>query len=171
MTADVLVVIDAQQVFADPESPWGSPMFAEAWPHIEKRVRSYGARVVVTRFVAPAMPEGAWVPYYKEWPFALEPSDSQLYQLVPGLEGRQAVDETTFGKWGAKLRAAIADARSVELVGVATDCCVISTALPMADAGIAVTVPAEACAGSTPDNHAKALDVMALYGPLITVER
>ena len=169
--ADVLVVIDAQNVFADPESPWGSPMFADAWPHIESRLTAYDARVVVTRFIAPAEPEGAWVPYYKEWPFALAPADSQLYQLVPGLAGRASVDETTFGKWGPALRTAIGDAASVELVGVATDCCVISTALAMADAGVAVVVPAEACAGSTPENHGKALDVMALYSPLITVQR
>ncbi|MDE9366859.1 cysteine hydrolase [Luteipulveratus sp. YIM 133132] len=169
--SDALVVIDAQAVFADPSSPWGSPMFAEAWPHIERRVSAYGEEVIVTRFVAPERPAGAWVPYYEEWPFALQPPDSELYQLVPGLRGRASVDETTFGKWGPALRSALGDAASVELVGVATDCCVISTALAMADAGVAVTVPAEACAGSTPENHSKALDVMALYSPLITVRR
>ena len=53
--------------------------------------------------------------------------------------------------------------------GVATDCGVISTALPMADAGVAVRVVGDACAGSTPENHAHALAVMSLYAPQITV--
>ena len=53
---------------------------------------------------------------------------------------------------------------------VSTDCCVIGTALPAADAGATVVVRADACAGSTPENHDKALDVMALFGPQVTVE-
>ena len=50
-----------------------------------------------------------------------------------------------------------------------TDCCVISTALAAADAGATLTVVTDACAGSTPENHQKALDVMSLYPPQITL--
>ena len=45
----------------------------------------------------------------------------------------------------------------------------LSTALPAADAGATVRVVADACAGSTPENHARALEAMALYGPQITI--
>lgn len=55
------------------------------------------------------------------------------------------------------------------LTGVATDCCVISTALAAADAGAHVTVVADACAGSTAENQAAALQVMGLYPPQITI--
>ena len=55
------------------------------------------------------------------------------------------------------------------VAGVATDCCVISTVLPAADAGASITVVTDACAGSTDENHQKALDLMALYGPLVTL--
>ena len=55
------------------------------------------------------------------------------------------------------------------LTGVATDCCVLSTALAAADAGVRVSVVADACAGSTDANHQRALDAMALYGPLIEI--
>jgi len=55
------------------------------------------------------------------------------------------------------------------VTGVSTDCCVISTALPAADAGATLTVVSDACAGSTPENHRAALDVMALYPPQITL--
>ncbi|KNX38588.1 cysteine hydrolase family protein [Luteipulveratus halotolerans] len=169
--SDVLLVIDAQNVFADPESDWGSPMFADARPRIASRVAAYDDRVVFTRFIAPETPEGAWVKYYEDWPFALTSPDARQYRMIDEYADRPTVDETTFGKWGPQLERALGDARSVELVGVATDCCVISTALAMSDVGYALTVRAEACAGSTPDNHTKALDVMALYSPLITVER
>ena len=41
--------------------------------------------------------------------------------------------------------------------------------LAAADAGARVTIAADACAGSTAENHAAALHVMGLYPPQITV--
>jgi nicotinamidase-related amidase len=55
------------------------------------------------------------------------------------------------------------------LTGVSTDCCVISTALAAADAGVAVRVVSDACAGISENDHQRALDAMALYGPLIEI--
>ncbi len=49
------------------------------------------------------------------------------------------------------------------LAGVSTDCCVLSTALAAADAGVTVRVVADACAGIDDESHAKAL---AHHGPL-----
>jgi nicotinamidase-related amidase len=46
---------------------------------------------------------------------------------------------------------------------------VISTALPAADAGATLTLVTDACAGSTPENHAAALTVMGLFPPQITL--
>jgi nicotinamidase-related amidase len=79
------------------------------------------------------------------------------------------VEATTFGKWTPGLRAVVGERPTLVVAGVATDCCVISTVLPAADAGASVTVVTDACAGSTDDNHQKALDVMALYAPLVTL--
>ena len=79
------------------------------------------------------------------------------------------VSATTFGKWGPALAAVTGDLPHLVVAGVATDCCVISTALAAADAGATLTVVTDACAGSTPENHRNALDVMALYPPQITL--
>jgi nicotinamidase-related amidase len=46
---------------------------------------------------------------------------------------------------------------------------VLSTALAAADAGARVRVVADACAGVSPADHERALQAMALYGPLIEV--
>jgi nicotinamidase-related amidase len=160
---DWLVVVDAQVIFADPAtSPWGSPMWAQTVPRIVDLARAYGPdRTVLTRFVARPDLGGSWGPYYEEWPFA----------LVPDLVGRgdHVVTAGTFGKWNADLRAIVGEQPMLTLAGVSTDCCVISTALPAADAGATVRVVAEACAGSTEENHTHALAVMALFGPQITV--
>lgn len=172
MTAPVLVVVDMQQVFGDPASGWFTPGFAEAETGVARLLPAFGDRAVFTRFVAPERPSGAWVRYYADWPFALVPADDPLYDLVPAFRdtGHPVVSETTFGKWGPALEEAIGDAGEIVLTGVSTDCCVLSTALAAADAGVHVRVAADACAGLTAADHQRALDAMSLYGPLIEIE-
>ncbi len=170
---EVLVVIDMQRVFADRDSPWRTPGFDEVLPRVRALADAYGYQVVHTRFVAPAEPAGAWVAYYETWPFALQPRDADLWQIVAALApARHVVDAATFGKWGAELAARVAAASphrapSILLAGVSTDCCVLSTALAAADAGVRVRVAGDACAGVTSDDHDRALAAMALYAPLI----
>jgi nicotinamidase-related amidase len=161
-----LVVVDLQHVFGDPGSPWAAPRFAEARARIGRLVEAFGDRVVWTRFVAPAEPTGAWAGYYEQFPFALQPPDAGLYALVDEPGEAPVVDAMTFGKWGPELAALVGDG-PMTVVGVATDCCVISTVLPAADAGVPVRVVADACAGSTDDDHDRALRIMSLYAPLV----
>ncbi len=172
MTDPVLVVVDMQQVFGDPASGWFTPGFADAETGVARLLPAFGTRVVFTRFTAPTRPEGAWVRYYEDWPFALVPADDPLYDLVPAFRdtGHPVVTETTFGKWGPALQEAIGDADEIVLAGVSTDCCVLSTALSAADAGVHVRVAADACAGLSDADHQRALDAMALYAPLIGIE-
>jgi nicotinamidase-related amidase len=161
-----LVVVDLQHVFADEDSPWTAPRFAEVRPRIRRLVEAFGDRVVWTRFVAPQQPAGAWKEYYEQFPFALQPPDAPLYQLVEEPGHHPVLDATTFGKWGPEL-AALVGAGPITVVGVATDCCVISTVLPAADAGVPVRVVTDACAGSGDEDHERALRVMSLYAPLV----
>ncbi len=166
-----LVVIDMQTIFGDPSSPWFAPRFPQIVPAVQTLIAAFGNRVVYTRFVAPAEPEGAWIPYYRQWPFALVPPTDPLYALSPGFgaAGHSVVDRETFGKWGTELDAAVHSSRELVIAGVSTDCCVLSTALAAADAGVHVRVVSDACAGVSEADHRRALDAMALYGPLIEV--
>ena len=168
-----LVVIDMQRVFAA-GSPWASPDYEAAAAGIARLLPHFGERVVFTRYVAPEEPVGAWVPYFEQWPFALVPADDPLYDLTLESAGHDVVTRTTFGKWGPELAEATGGAAELVLTGVATDCCVLSTALPAADAGVHVRVVADACAGASWEDHQRALDAMALYAPLVeltTVDR
>ena len=166
-----LVVVDLQVIFASPDSDWFTPGFATILPRVQQLVRAFGDRVVLTRFVAPERPTGAWVPYYEQWPSALVPDTDPLYDLVPELagSGHRTLSRTTFGKWDAELAGTVGQGAEVTLVGVSTDCCVLSTALAAADDGMAVRVVADACAGASDSDHQRALDAMALYGPLIEI--
>jgi nicotinamidase-related amidase len=170
MTTGLLAVIDMQRVFADPDSPWAAPRFAEAASGVRRLLPAYAERVAFTRFLAPDNPGGAWRAYYDRWPFALKPPDAQLWQLADefGEAAPRVVDAATFGKWPG-LAPYIGPDNRLVLTGVSTDCCVLSTALAAADAGVEVLVAADACAGADDDSHAKALHVMDLYQPLIRV--
>ena len=165
-----VAVIDMQHVFADRDSPWLVPRFAEIVGPIQQLVAAYRPRVIFTRFVAPAVPAGAWRRYYEVWPFALQPPDARIYELVDEFadEPGPTLDATTFGKVGDQLSMMVADGRLL-LAGVSTDCCVLSTALAAADDGVPVQVVADACAGVDDESHAKTLDILRLYGPLVEV--
>lgn len=171
MTTGWLAVIDMQRVFADPDSPWAAPRFAEAAAGVRRLLPAFEDRVTFTRFVAPGEPEGAWRAYYEQWSFALQPPGAPLWQLTDEFvdQARHVLDAATFGKWTPGLARRAASEGRLVLAGVSTDCCVLSTALAAADAGVEVLVVADACAGADDDSHAKALQVLDLYRPLIRV--
>ena len=166
-----LAVIDMQRVFGDPGSDWFAPRFAEIVGPVRRLADAFRPRVTFTRFIAPEVPQGAWRQYYQQWPFALQPPGARIYELVDELAAGAGptLDATTFSKWGTELSRRTADGGQLILAGVSTDCCVLSTALAAADAGVPVRVVADACAGVTDESHRQALDILRLYAPLVEV--
>ncbi|GAA2272161.1 isochorismatase family protein [Nonomuraea roseoviolacea subsp. roseoviolacea] len=166
-----LAVIDMQHVFGERDSDWFAPRFAETIDPIRRLVRAFTPRVTFTRFVAPEHPAGAWADYYERWPFARQPAGSRMYALVDAFaaDAGPTLDATTFGKWTPELAERVGGGGRLILAGVSTDCCVLSTALAAADAGVEVVVAADACAGADDASHVRALDLMRLYEPLIRV--
>jgi nicotinamidase-related amidase len=171
MTSSALVVVDMQAVFADPSSPWSTPGYPGAAAGVRRLLPAFSGATVWTRFVAPERPAGAWHAYYDQWPFALVPETDPIWTIDPALGPAEdmVVSAPTFGKWGDALATAVGTAEELVMVGVSTDCCVLSTALAAADAGRAVVVAADACAGLSEHDHERALAAMALYAPLITI--
>ena len=166
-----LMNIDMQRIFGEPISEWVTPEYASASAGIQRLLGAFESRVCFTRFVAPEQPTGVWIDYYEKWPFALDPANAPLYELTEEFRSIPAttVDRTTFGKWDAETDRELGHPAEIVLAGVTTDCCVISTALAAADAGVHVIVAADACAGVTGNDHQRALDIMALYSPLIDI--
>lgn len=167
-----LVVIDPQNIFAAPDSDWASPFFADAVANIRRLAPAFGDRVLITRWLPTADRGTSWGEYFADWPFADRPPSNPLFDLVPavrGLTSRPTLDRPTFGKWGPEMEAIVGRGARVVLTGVSTDCCVLSTALTAADAGAYAIIAADACAGSTAENHDAALHVMGLYPPQLTI--
>lgn len=169
--APLLVVVDMQQVFADPASGWAVPGFAAIVPRVRALVTAHGPRVAFTRFVAPERPQGAWLEYYAAWPWALQPPGAALWNLVPELDaaGLPVVDEPAFGKWRPRLRELAAGADRLVVCGVSTECCVLATVLAAADDGMGVDVVADACAAAVPADHDRTLALLAGYQPLVRI--
>ena len=168
--ATLLAAIDLQNVFADVDSPWRTPRFADVIGPVRQLATAFGGDVVFTRFVAPSEPTGSWRPYYAQWSFALQPPDAPLWDVVADLAdlAGRTVSAPTFSKW-SQLAGLLAPGGRLVLCGVSTDCCVLSTALEAADAGVEVVVVEDACAGVDDGSHAKALEIMDLYAPLVRV--
>jgi hypothetical protein len=72
---------------------------------------------------------------------------------VPG--GATVIDAPTFSKWGPELAAVVPEGAEMVLTGVATDCCVLSTALGAVDGGRFVTVVSDACAAVSDEGRTR----------------
>lgn len=167
----LVVVVDMQEVFRDPESPWATPGFDELVEPIDRLLEKAGDRVVFTRFVPPTRVDGSWRPYYEMWPEVLDPDRAAWFELAEPWRDRggSTLDKPTFSKWGAELETLIGADGTLVVCGVATDCCVIATAIAAADAGAYVRVAADACRGVDLGAHERALDVMAGFAPHIEI--
>lgn len=163
-----LVVVDMQRAFRQ-KGQWNVPRYDEAAAAIAQLVGS-GLEPILTRFVPDPAEEGAWSAYYDQWDtMRLAPSDAVWDIELPGVEVGATLDLPTFTKWGAELAAHIPVGDEMILTGVATDCCVLSTALGAIDAGRFVTVVSDACAGQDDNAHQKTLDLLDLLSPMITL--
>lgn len=171
-----LAVIDMQTAFRR-AGQWHVPRYDAAAERIGALVESFGAPIV-TRFVPDPAEAGAWSAYYDRWDeMRLPPSDPIWDVELPGgplLDvagdgnvGTSTIDLPTFGKWGPGLAGRVPVGEELILTGVATDCCVLATALAAADAGRFVTVVTDACAGQSDEAHDGALAMMDLLAPMI----
>lgn len=164
-----LMVIDMQPIFGDPSSPWCATGFDAIVRPIAQLVEHFADRVMFTRYVAPQTPRGSWIPYFEQWKFALVDETDDLYALVEPFQpyAEHISSRQSFGKWDGLMHEALSNTTEIVLAGVATECCVLATALAAADDGMFVRVVTDACAGGTSRAHDAALEIMGLYAPQI----
>lgn len=162
---DILIVVDMQNDFIS--GALGSPAAQKAVQAAEEKIRAFAGRVIFTQDTHgedyAATQEGRLL----RVSHCLR--GSQGWQIHPQLESLRrepSVQKGAFGsvELGRLLQQANEEEpiRSVTLIGICTDICVISNALivkaflPEAQ----IIVDAAACAGTTPQNHRNALSAM-----------
>ncbi len=163
-----LLVIDMQPGFIDPRSPWAAPQVDSCQHNIRQLLPAFENRVLFTRFVPPSQPSGAWVPYYQQWSFAQERENAWMWDLLAEWQGQPEVTGHRFAKW-QEARAHIPQDAPLVICGVATDCCVLGTAIEAADDGRFIRLITDACTAGTEALHQSALDVMRDRAPMITL--
>ncbi len=167
----VLVVIDMQSGFQASTSQWCVPRYDEVVPVIEALGASITGPTVFTRFIAnPQDQQGAWQAYYQRWDEMSLPEDAPEWDITMDVPpGSETISKTTFSKWGPELAALVPAGAEMVLTGVATDCCVLSTALGAVDAGRYVTVVADACAAVSDEAQVQTLALLELLSPMVRV--
>ena len=164
-----LVVVDMQQIFRSADSQWAVADYDEAAAHIEQLLAAHAGPVVWTKFVRDEQEDGAWRAYYDRWSECRLAPDSPQWDLTrPARPGDATLTLPTFSKWGPELARLAGDGPLI-VCGVATDCCVLSTVLGAVDAGRAVTLVADACAGATVEAHDQAIALMAMLSPMVDI--
>lgn len=156
-----LIVIDMQNDFIT--GPLGTPEARAIVPKVKDKIDEYrksGGLIVFTRDTHRKdyleTNEGKRLPV--EHCIAM----TSGWKIVDGLSlrGDLFVNKRAFGYTGWE--DFLYDSTEIELVGVCTDICVVSNALIVKASfpEINVTVDASCCAGTTPENHKAALQVM-----------
>jgi nicotinamidase-related amidase len=166
--SDYLIVIDMQKDFVD--GPLGSAEAVAVVPAVIEKIWAFDGDVIFTYDTHDDdylnTREGRMLPV----PHCVEGTDGWL--LYGGLDdlrfkiGGKAFTKGTFGSRELAAYLYVENEKKpvgrVELVGLCTDVCVISNALllkaflPEAE----IAVDASCCAGSTPENHARAIEAM-----------
>jgi nicotinamidase-related amidase len=162
------VVIDMQPGFGHPDSPWCTPGYDACAERIAALAEGFGDRTLFTRFVPPAAPSGAWGSYYDRWSFARDPALAWMWDLDMRFRGHPSVASHRFAKW-QEARGLVPEDVTLVICGVATDCCVLGTAVEAVDDGRHVRLVTDACAAGTPLLHEAAIAIMGDRAPMLTL--
>lgn len=160
----ILIVIDVQNDFVT--GSLGTPEAQAVVPNIVKKVEEYRSRDDVIIFTTDThyddyleTPEG------KKLPVSHCIVGTSGYKIIPELNVELSTMEkiypkNTFGyRWNISHWICCYD---VEIIGVCTDICVVTNALVLKThyPDIEITVDASCCAGTSPEKHKAALEVM-----------
>ena len=154
MPTPLLILVDVQAGFVN--------AWTRAMPDRARRLQEQYGRVVATRFVNP---EGSMHRRLLGWPrFAPQSAEVDL-AFAPAAHVR-VIDKTAYTCLVPAVRALI-EAEGIDevhLAGIATDGCVLKTAVDLFEAGIRPVVLAGACAShGGPDCHAAGLMLLRRF--------
>lgn len=150
---DLLLVIDMQNAYL-PGQPWACPSMPSALSQVQKLLDASACRnaydAVFTRCIASEHPEGCWKQYNQK--NACIKKDPFLNQIVPQLQPYLLewpfYDKYTYSACSIpQLMERLSSYRQVLLAGVVAECCVLSTAEGLIDAGVHVLYLKDAVAG------------------------
>ena len=164
----VLVVIDVQNDFVT--GSLGSAAAVEVIPNICKKIEDFDGGIIVTQDTHDSeylkTQEGHNLPIVHciedTWGHNIE--RDVFFALIHGYV-LHVINKTIFGANvlpSVVTRTTTEDLKEIIVIGLVTDICVITNVLLLKTffPELTITVDASCCAGTTPENHAAALQVM-----------
>ncbi|HEY1783029.1 MAG TPA: hypothetical protein VGG79_21835 [Roseiarcus sp.] len=92
--------------------------FYQALAQVERLLPAYRGRTVLTRYVPPKVPSGAWIPYFDMFPSLLRPEGDPLWDLkLPAPHGAFLETRTTFSKWDEPMAALTGQGAPIAVCG------------------------------------------------------
>ena len=172
----LLLFIDFQNVFCSDsgnssDGIWPVPDIQNALKEALLFQRTNEFRMcIATKYIPPDPIKGAWIEYFKKYPKYVKDKSSDCYELLPNVPTDIVVCVPKFGKWSEiEQEHDLTGITDIYICGVSTDCCVLSTAISAIDAGYYVHVVANACAASTEEDHQRALELMKIFEPNLSI--
>ena len=172
---DVLVVIDMQNDFVS--GSLGTKEAQAIVQNVVKRIETFNGDVVFTQDTHPSSylqsQEGTFLPVQH----CIKNTEGwELVEPIKKLITGQVYEKPTFGSLllaeSLKNVNERTPLRSITLIGLCTDICVVSNALLLKAffPEVPIHVDAACCAGTTPENHKAALQVMRMCQIIIENE-
>ena len=160
----ILVVVDMQNDFID--GALGTPEAVAIVPYVKEKIESFDGEVLFTRDTHAEnymdTQEGRNLPV----PHCIKGTAGwEIRAELDALRRTEAIDKLTFGSRDlVDVLAREGEIESITFVGLCTDICVISNAMVVKAfyPEIPLVVDAKACAGVTPESHARALEAMKM---------
>ena len=162
----VLVVVDMQNDFID--GALGTQEARDIVGNVKEKIKGYlaaGSRIVYTQDTH----KGDYLQTQEGQKLPVEHClrGTRGWDIAPEIyvKGCPIIEKPAFGSLElAELVAGLGEIQSVELIGIATDICVISNALILKAKlpEVPVIVDASCCAGITPQSHDNALEAMKM---------
>lgn len=167
-----LFVIDMQHAFGAVDSVWKVEGFWDIAPRMERLMALYENRTIMMRYVAPVTHEDGWQQYLSHYPTMRLPADDPAWDIVISHPPHTRIEtRATFAKWDAQIAAVVGPNARLALCGVATECCVLATAMAAIDDGRLVRIVEDACAGATVQLHQRAIEMLSTLTPLVRITR
>lgn len=163
---DILIVVDVQNDFVD--GALGSSEAQAIIPVIKEKIEMYDKAGREIAFTKDSHDENYLnTPEGKKLPIKHCIMRTHGWKIVEGLETENSkyLIKDTFGcserEWEEALKV-LGNPKSIEMIGLDTDICVITNALIIKTLKpeVEITVDASCCAGSSPERHKAALEVM-----------
>lgn len=161
---NVLIVVDVQNDFVD--GALGNKEAQAIIPAVKAKIEKYdqyGREILFTRDSHDG--DYLYTSEGRKLPIKHCIMGTRGHRIVDGLETHNSrhIDKQTFGYTGwDEVLDMLGDPDSIEMIGLDTDICVVANALIIKTLrpDIEITVDAGCCAGSTPEKHKAALEVM-----------